>query len=70
MKLLRSIPVFLDTCSWAAPGVESSSDREEMADDMAEIRAAVEHIITVFRKPLEAKGACQVLETFETRCMG
>ena len=46
VKLLRAILVFLDTCSWA-----SRAD-----DDMAEIRAAVEHIITVFREPLEAKG--------------
>ena len=51
VKLLRAILVFLDTCSWAARG--------EMADDdMADIRAAVEHIITVFREPLEAKEAC------------
>lgn len=48
IKLLRPILVFLDTCSWAARG--------EMAD--AEIRAAVEHIITIFWEPLEAKGAC------------
>ena len=56
VKLLRSILVFLDTCSWAVGA--SSDTSEEMADDMADIRAAVEHIITVFRKPLEAKGAC------------
>ena len=57
VKLL--IIVFLDTCSWATPTVGSSSDtREEMTDDMADIRAAVEHIITVFWEPLEAKGAC------------
>ena len=63
VKLLWSILVFLDTCSWAAPVVgdqQSGSDamEEEPADDMAEIRAAVEHIITIFRDPLEAKGAC------------
>ena len=56
VKLLRSILVFLDTCSWAVGA--SSDTSEEMADDMADVRAAVEHIITVFRKPLEAKGAC------------
>ena len=56
VKLLRSILVFLDTCSWVVGA--SSDTSEEMADDMANIRAAVEHIITVFRKPLEAKGAC------------
>ena len=49
VKLLRAILVFRDTCSWAARG--------EMADDdMAEIRAAVEHIITVFREPRRQKG--------------
>ncbi len=39
---------------------QSNSDAEEEqdADDMAEIRAAVEHIVTIFRDPLEAKGAC------------
>ena len=55
VKLLRAIPVFLDTCSWAARG--------EMTDDyMAEIRAAVEHIVTVFQEPLEAKWAHDELE--------
>ena len=59
VKLLRSILVFLDTRSWAAPAVGSSSEtRKEMTDDMAEIREAVEHVISVFREPLEAKGAC------------
>ena len=29
-----------------------------MTDDMAELREAVEHVISVFREPLEAKGAC------------
>ena len=59
MKLLRSILVFLDTCSWGVPGVGSSNEtREEMTDDMPEIREAMEHVISVFREPLEAKGAC------------
>ena len=59
VQLLRSILVFLDTRSWAAPAVGSSSEtRKEMTDDMAEIREAVEHVISVFREPLEAKGAC------------
>jgi hypothetical protein len=56
VKLLRSILVFLDTCSWATRS--SNGTREETEDDMAGIREAVEHIITVFREPLEAKGAC------------
>ena len=29
-----------------------------MADDKAEIRRAVEYIVTVFREPLEAVGTC------------
>ena len=29
VKLLRSILVFLDTCSWAAPEVGSSSETRE-----------------------------------------
>ena len=64
VKLLRSILVFLDTCSWTAPvrvvrrsSSSSDTEEEEEADDKAEIRAAVEHVITVFRHPLEAKGA-------------
>lgn len=56
VKLLRSILAFLDTCSWATRS--SNGTREETEDDMAGIRQAVEHIITVFREPLEAKGAC------------
>ena len=30
----------------------------EVTDDKAEIRKAVEYIVTVFREPLEAKGTC------------
>ena len=58
MKLLRSILVFLDTHSWAAPAVGSSSKTGKEMTDMAEIREAVEHVISVYREPLEAKGAC------------
>ena len=63
VKLLRSILVFLDTCSWAGSAIghrQSNSDtgEEEEMDNVTEIRAAVEHIATIFRDPLEDKGAC------------
>ena len=47
VKLLRLILECLDTCSWAAPTVGSSSDtRKEMADDMADIRVAHYHSLS------------------------
>ena len=49
VKLLRSFLVFLETQSWLA----SSSD-----DTLAELREAVDHIISFFRSPLVAKGLC------------
>ena len=60
MQLLRSILVFLDTCSWAPRRCRAaSSDSEENEeDDKAEIRAAAEHISSIFREPLEARNAC------------
>ena len=62
-KLLRSILVFVDTRNWIAPRRvprgDSDSEQEEEVDDKAEIRAAAEHIISIFREPLEAKGACR-----------
>ena len=64
MQLLRSILVFLDTCSWAsrakrrrADGSDSEQEEDE-EDDKAEIRAAAEYISSIFREPLEAKNAC------------
>ena len=61
LQLLRSILVFLDTCSWAPRqrrAANSDSEQEEDEDDKEEIRAAVEHISSIFREPLEAKNAC------------
>lgn len=61
-KLLRSILVFVDTRNWIAPRRVSRSDSdpepEEEVDDKGEIRAAAEHIVSIFREPLEAKGGC------------
>lgn len=54
IKLLRSILAFLDTRSWTTPRIPIDS----VADDKAEIREAMEYIVTVFREPLEAKDAC------------
>ena len=56
-KLLRSILVFLDTRSWTAPRVSIDSAGLG-SDDKAEIREAMEYTVTIFREPLEAKGAC------------
>ena len=61
-KLLRSIVAFLDTRGWAAtrvaPDTLCQSDEEGSSDDKAQIRAAIEYIVTIFREPLEAKGTC------------
>ena len=59
LSLLQSILAFLDTCSWAprqCRAANSDSEQEE-EDDKAEIRAAAEHIASVFTEPLEAKNA-------------
>ena len=53
-KLLRSILAFLDTRTWTTPRIPTDS----VADDKAEIREAMEYIVTIFREPLEAKDAC------------
>ena len=57
---MRSILVFLETQSWQKSfSEESSGDNDGMldpdADDFAEVRAAVEYIISIFHIPLEAK---------------
>ena len=62
LQLLRSILVFLDTCSWAPRQLRAASrdseQEDDKIDDKAEIRAAIEHISSIFREPLEAKNAC------------
>ena len=55
--------VSTDKRNWVAPSKvprsESICESEEEAevDDKAEIRAAAEYIVSIFREPLEAKGA-------------
>ena len=51
--LLRQLLVFLETQSWQKK--DPSSDDEE---NMAEIKAAVEYLISVFRAPLESRDVC------------
>lgn len=45
--------MFVETQSWQ---VKNSSTNDE--ENMAEIKATVEHLISVFRAPLESRGAC------------
>ena len=54
MKLLRSILVFLDTRSWVSHGTTPHSEPD---DGMEQIITATDYIISLFRVPLEAKGA-------------
>ena len=50
-NLLRSIIVFLDTRCWSRPMAN-----EDSGDDNAQVKEAVEDIVSIFREPLEAKG--------------
>jgi hypothetical protein len=54
ITLLRSILVFIDTQNWQ----QKSSNGIENDESLASVKAAVEHIISIFRFPLEAKGLC------------
>ena len=51
-NLLRALLVFVETQSWQEK--DPSSDGEEMA----EVKAAVEYLVLVFRTPLESRGVC------------
>ena len=54
IQLMRSMMVFLETQTW-----QSYSDaQDEILDDFAEVRTAVEYIISTFRILLQAKGMC------------
>ena len=66
IQLMRSILVFLETQNWQKSfrqSKDSNDDHDGMLDldDFAEVRAAVEYIISIFRIPLEAKGKCVAL---------
>ena len=50
--LLRSLLVFIETKGWSC----RETDDEDEDKCMAEVKDAVEHITSVFRSPLEAKG--------------
>ena len=54
ITVLRSILVFIDTQNWQ----QKSSNGIENDESLASVKAAVEHIISIFRFPLEAKGVC------------
>ena len=62
IQLMRQVLVFVDTQSWQKSFSEDSSDRDEMMDldDLAEVIAAVEYIISIDRIPLEAKEMCGI----------
>ena len=54
--------MLLDTHSWtilatATNDGDESIDEATFSDDKKEIREAVQYIVAIFRKPLEAKGA-------------
>ena len=51
--LLRALLVFLETQNWQEK--DTGSDDEE---DMADIRAAVQSLVSTFRIPLESRGVC------------
>lgn len=55
VRMLRAILVLLDTQSWQL-SPSSNSEEEDLEDDLAEMREAVEYITSHFREPLEAKG--------------
>ena len=62
VNLLRAILMFLETQSWLQRN-DPSNDDPDGDDGLANIRAALDHIITAFRAPLESKGV--TLETIQ-----
>ena len=55
VKMLRAILVVLDTHSWACR-TGGALEEDEIDDDTAEVKEAVEYITALFREPLEATG--------------
>lgn len=55
-NLLRSILVFLDTCSWTVPArpTTDTKSEHEQKDDIDEVKVAADHIATVLCEPLES----------------
>ena len=62
VNLLRAILVFLETQSWLQRN-DPSNDDPDSDDGLANIRAALDLIITAFHAPLESKGVA--LETIQ-----
>ena len=58
MRLLRSILVFLDTRTWALYERQRILDDATEQGNMDDIITATDYILSLFRVPLEAKGAC------------
>ena len=59
IQFMRSMLVFMETQSWQKSYSDAYSDaRDEILDDFAEVRTAVEYIISTFRILLQAKGMC------------
>ena len=56
LTLLRAILAFLDTQSWQKRNDLSSKEDPEYDACMIELRAALDHIVSSFRAPLESKG--------------
>jgi hypothetical protein len=56
MKLLRAIPVFMDTQTWRYESQRSDSENSPEAKALSEVLAAVELITTMFKEPLQASG--------------
>ena len=55
VKMLRAILVVLDTHSWACQ-TGGVLEEDEIDDDTAEVKEAVEYITAHFREPLETTG--------------
>ncbi len=60
LRFLRCVLIFLDTQCWVQKNESNVADPEESGEDksLSSLLDAVEHIISLFRAPLEAKGMC------------
>jgi hypothetical protein len=57
LTLLRSLLVFADTQNWVCVNETSSQRDASEVGDFSKISEALEYIVSVFKLPLEAKGA-------------
>ena len=59
IEFLGKSLILLDTCSWAICGTpEHDNEHNQDYDTNEHIILATDYIISLFRSPLEAKGAC------------